>query len=209
MEDLERAKRLRRLPVVLSRDEVARVMERLDPVSWLQVSLLYGAGLRLEECQALRPKDLDFDRAQIAVRCGKGGKDRLTMLPGSARGALEEHLARVRDQHERDVAHGAGWVELPHAMERKTPAAAREWAWRSVFPAARLYRHAESGQRRRHHVHPTTLQRAIKEAARRADITKRSTRTSSATASRPTCSSVARTSARSSGSWGTPTCRRP
>jgi integron integrase len=172
LEELERTKGLRGLPVVLSRGEVDRVSARLHGDAWLQVSLLYGAGLRLEECLSLRVKDIDFDRQQIVVRRGKGGKDRTTMLPVAVRAPLAAHLGRVSRQHERDPEDGAGCVELRYALSRKLPGTERSWVWQWVFPAARRYRDRDTGEERRHHVHPTTLQRAVKHAAREAGVQK-------------------------------------
>ena len=114
--------------------------------------LLYGAGLRLLECARLRIKDVDFAANQIVVRSGKGDRDRVTLLPGVPRSALQRHLERVRAQHARDLAAGAGWVELPHALSRKYPNAGREWPWQWVFSATRTYVEPTTGQRRRHHL---------------------------------------------------------
>jgi integrase len=121
--------------------------------------LLYGSGLRLLECARLRVKDLDFATRQIVVRRGKGDRDRVTLLPAAVHPALLQHLERVRVQHERDLRAGAGWVELPDALSRKYPNAGHEWPWQWVFPATRTYTHPATGQRRRHHLHETVLQR--------------------------------------------------
>jgi integron integrase len=172
LDDVVRARRPERLPVVLTRDEVRAVIERLDGVPRLMGMLLYGAGLRLLECCRLRVKDLDFARNQIIVRSGKGDKDRVTMLPATLAAGLARHLERVREQHGRDLASGAGWVELPYALARKYPIAAREWGWQWVFPATTIYRDAATGERRRHHLHESVLQRAVKHAVRRAGIAK-------------------------------------
>lgn len=142
LDDLVRATRPHHLPVVLSRAEVRAVLDHMTGVPRLMALLLYGAGLRLLECCHLRVKDVDFARNQVTVRRGKGGKDRVTMLPAAAKGDLGVHLARVRAQHERDLANGSGWVELPHALSTKLPNAGREWPWQWVFPATRHYRHA-------------------------------------------------------------------
>ena len=133
-------------------------------------SLLYGAGLRLLECCRLRVKDLEFSRGELLVRDGKGGKDRVTMLPSGLRVPLQEHLAGVSDQHGRDLRRGLGSVELPEALDRRYPHATFEWGWPWVFPARRFYRDPASGRRRRHHLHETVLQRAVREAAKRARI---------------------------------------
>lgn len=145
LDQLVRAKRPARLPVVLARDEVHAVLSHMEGVPRLMATLLYGSGLRLLECCRLRVKDVDFARNQIIVRNGKGDRDRATMLPASVRGDLASHLERVREQHRRDLSQGAGWVELPDALARKLPSAGREWAWQWVFPATRLYVHEESG----------------------------------------------------------------
>ena len=175
LDELVRAKRPARLPVVLARDEVRSVLSHMEGVPRLMATLLYGSGLRLLECCRLRVKDVDFTRNQILVRSGKGDKDRATMLPAAIRVDLAAHLERVREQHRRDLAQHAGWVELPGALARKLPAAGREWAWQWVFPATRLYVHPESGQRRRHHLHETVLQQAVRRAVLAAGIPKRAT----------------------------------
>ncbi|HEU4400709.1 MAG TPA: integron integrase [Candidatus Polarisedimenticolia bacterium] len=167
-----RAKRPVRLPVVLTRAEVDAILRRLDGVPGIMASLLYGAGLRLMECLRLRVKDIDMERNEIIVRDGKGRKDRITLLPARLKQPLAEHLERVRRQHDRDLRAGAGFVELPDALARKYPAAPREWAWQWVFPATRSYFDAATRQRRRHHLHESVLQRAVKEAVRAAGIPK-------------------------------------
>lgn len=167
-----RAKRPVRVPVVLSRQEVRLLLSRMHGVPRLMATLLYGAGLRLLECCHLRVKDLDFDLNQIVVRAGKGDKDRRVMLPGSIRTELQEHLGRVRAQHLADLAAGDGAVELPGALDRKYPNASKEWGWQWAFPAERHYVAAETGQRRRHHLHETVLQRAFKEARLRSGVAK-------------------------------------
>ncbi|HYN81751.1 MAG TPA: integron integrase [Gemmatimonadaceae bacterium] len=164
-----------RLPAVLSRGEVRALLGQLHGTTRLIVLLLYGAGLRLLECLTLRVKDLDFARGEIRVRRGKGGKDRVTMLPDTARAALEKHLVRVRALHTRDLHDGAGRVALPTALDRKAPAWATDLAWQWVFPASRRYRDAASGQERRHHVHESAVQRAMQRAVREAGIAKRAT----------------------------------
>lgn len=127
LDGLVHARRPAHVPVVLSREEVAAVLSRLSAPGWLMAALLYGAGLRLLECLQLRVKDLDFARGEIVVRRGKGGRDRRTVLPAVVRRPLAAHLAQVRAHHEADLAHGAGWVELPDALGRKYPNAGREW----------------------------------------------------------------------------------
>ncbi|MGQ0550462.1 MAG: integron integrase [Armatimonadota bacterium] len=175
LDSVVHAKRPRRLPVVLTRDEIRAVVDQLNGVPRLMAVLLYGAGLRLLECARMRVKDVDFASNQIVVRAGKGDRDRMTMLPAAVKADLARHLEVVRRQHERDLRHGAGWVELPNALERKYPNAGREWAWQWVFPATRLYVDRLTGQRRRHHLHETVLQHAVRNAVLRAGIPKRAT----------------------------------
>ena len=170
-----RAKRPARLPVVLSREEVAAVLARMRGETLLMATLLYGGGLRLLECARLRVKDVDFDRRQVVVRDGKGAHDRVAPLPLSIVDPLREHLRGVWRQQRRDLASGAGWVELPFALARKLPNAAREWPWQWVFPASRTYVERESRERRRHHLHETVLQRAVRQASLEAGIAKRVT----------------------------------
>ena len=173
--DFPRARGRRRLPTVLSREEVARLLSRLSGVHALMAGLLYGSGLRLMECLRLRVKDLDFDRRQVLVREGKGGKDRVTVLPERFREPLRKHLADVRARDEQDRDRGFGEVHLPPALERKYPGAPRDWAWQWVFPAGRLSVDPRSGKVRRYHVHESALQKAVKKAARDAGIAKRVT----------------------------------
>ncbi len=173
LDDVVRAKRPDRLPVVLTRDEVRALLERLSGAPRLMACLLYGAGLRVLECCRLRVQDVDFGSNRIVVRGGKGDKDRMTMLPATVKTDLVRHLAAVRDQHQRDLAIGAGWVELPTALARKYSHAGREWVWQWVFPATRTYLDRATGQRRRHHLHETVLQREVKHAVSRAGIPKR------------------------------------
>jgi integron integrase len=175
LEGVVRAKQPERLPVVLSRDEVRLVLSRLDGPPRLMATLLYGSGLRLLECCRLRVEDLDFRRNQIVVRRGKGQKDRATMLPGALKSDLEAHLERVREQHTRDLSEGAGWVELPSALGKKLPLAGREWAWQWVFPASRTYVVRETRERRRHHLHETVVQNAVRRAVLASGIAKRAT----------------------------------
>jgi integron integrase len=152
MNDMVRAQRPARLPVVLSRDEVAQLLSHVHGPVWLMASLMYGGGLRLLECAELRVKDLNLDRGELTVRDGKGGKDRVTMLPATLRSPLVEHLSRVQAQHDADLRAGRGTVALPGALRAKYPNAPREWAWQWVFPATRFYHDAETGERRRHHL---------------------------------------------------------
>lgn len=172
LEDVERAKRPTRVPIVFTPEEVRAVLSHLSHTNWLMASLLYGSGLRLKECLTLRVKDLDFQYRQILVREAKGGKDRKTMLPLSLIEPLRQQLARVRALHQRDLREGFGSVYLPYALARKYPHASRDWSWQYVFPSAKLSNDPVSGERRRHHVTESGLQRAIKEALRAADINK-------------------------------------
>jgi integron integrase len=172
LETLVRPRRSRHLPVVLTRDEVRSLLEALDDVPKLMASLLYGSGLRVLECARLRVKDLDFSANQIIVRRGKGKKDRVTLFPTSSREPLRAHLRLVQRQHERDLEAGGGFVGLPAALATKYSNAAREWAWQWVFPATRQYKDSATGQVRRHHLHETVLQRAVKTGIRVAGITK-------------------------------------
>ena len=144
------------------------------PAHRLAVSLLYGAGLRLTECLTLRVKDVDVVRGRIHAREGKGGKGRFTVLPNTMREAIAEQIDEVRRQHGRDVQRGGGYVVLPGAFDRRSPKANRDWRWTWVFPASRQYVDQATGQRRRHHVFDTTIQRAVADAARRAGLAKRS-----------------------------------
>jgi len=175
LDDIVRARRPKQLPVVLTRDEVRAVISRMEGAARLMATLLYGSGLRLLECARLRVQDVDFAMNQIVVRDGKGAKDRVTVLPAVAKEPLRQHLSKVKRQHDADLALGAGWVELPWALARKYPNAGREWPWQWVFPATRFYFDQASGQRRRHHLHETVLQRAVLEAARQAHLGKRAT----------------------------------
>jgi integron integrase len=172
LDGLERARQPVRVPTVLTRDEVHRLLENLRGSKWLMASLLYGAGLRLRECLKLRVKDIDFGYRQIVVRDGKGAKDRVTMLPSSVVEPLKLHLERVRRLHERDLAAGHGGVALPDALARKYPRAPCEWQWKFVFPSFRLSVEPKTGLVRRHHIYENFLIRGVKEAARRAGIAK-------------------------------------
>jgi integron integrase len=172
MKDIVHAKRPVRVPTVLTEAEVSRLLDRLQGSLKLMAGLLYGSGLRQIECLTLRVKDLDFAYRQITVRDGKGGKDRVTMLPDNLAPGLREHLGKVRVIHRRDLDEGYGEVSLPHALARKYPRAGSEWGWQFVFPSAYRSADPENGVIRRHHVYPDTLGRAIKKAARAAQIFK-------------------------------------
>ena len=169
---LVHAKRPVRIPTVLTEAEVAKLLNAMRGGTHLMASLLYGSGLRQIECLSLRVKDLDFAYRQITVRAGKGGKDRVTMLPDNLAPALREQLGKVRILHRRDLDEGYGEVSLPYALARKSPRAGYEWGWQFVFPSAYRSAEPETGVIRRHHVYPDTLGRAIKQAARAARIVK-------------------------------------
>jgi integron integrase len=173
--DLPRARQPSRLPVVLTPAEVRRILGCLDGAARLVGTLLYGSGLRLGEALTLRLKDVDLDRGELRIRRAKGARDRVTVLPALLRGPLSRQIEQVRTLHEADCAAGAdyGWVELPTALARKYPAAGRSLAWHWLFPATRRYRHRETGQIRRHHLHESLIQRAMAAAVERSGITKR------------------------------------
>ena len=175
LNDIVRARRPERLPVVLSRNDVRALLARLDGPVWLMASLMYGSGLRLLECVELRVKDVDVAAGEIRVRDGKGRKDRVTMLPASVVEPLQRHLQHARALHDRDVTAGRGWVALPDALARKYPNAGREWGWQWVFPATRTYVDPATGQHCRHHLHESVPQRVVKAAVRRAGLTKPAT----------------------------------
>ncbi len=171
--DAIRARKPKRLPTVLTKEEVLQVIGTLSGTSALMAKLLYGTGLRLMECLQLRVKDLDFAQQQIIVRDGKGLDDRVTMLPASLVVPLQEHLSRVQRLHAQDVAQRVAPVYLPFALERKYPRAGRLWIWPYVFPSDRLSKDPRTGIIRRHHAHESGLQRAISRAGRAAGLTKR------------------------------------
>jgi integron integrase len=173
VEHVVRAKQPIRLPVVLSRQEVVSVLAQLKGTMWIIGMLLYGSGLRLEECLELRVKDMDFDRNQIGIRRGKGQKDRTSMLPSTVIDSLHQHLEGVRRLHAADLKNGFGRVVLPDALERKYPSAATEWGWQFVFPASRICRDARWGPPSRFHLHESAVQKAVAAAVRRSGIAKR------------------------------------
>lgn len=172
IEGVVRSQKPIRLPVVLSKDEVRRVLSVMSGTTRLMATLLYGSGLRLMECCRLRVKDIDYDQNQVVVRAGKGDKDRLTSLPAALREPLRLHLNKVRAQHEEDISRGLGAVELPNALARKYPRAPKEWGWQWVFPATSHYADSETGERRRHHLHESVLQRAFRDARVKSGLTK-------------------------------------
>lgn len=173
--ELVRAKRRRKLPVVLTREEVRSVLCHLQGRDHLFITLLYGTGMRLMEGLRLRVKDIDFSFDQITIRDGKGAKDRVTMLPDSVKLALREHLESVKTLHDQDLREGGGEVYLPYALSSKYVNAPAAWAWQFVFPAPDLSVDPRSGARRRHHVHERWMQRAFQEAVRKTGISKSAT----------------------------------
>ena len=173
--NVERAKRPPKVPVVLSQTEVRKIFSKLTGTEKLMAGLLYGSGLRLMECLRLRVKDIDFAYVQIMVRDGKGGKDRVTMLPVNLATPLQKHLARIKLQHEQDLIDGFGTVHLPFALARKFPNAEREWTWQYVFPSSRISIDPRSGKQQRHHMSEATLQTALKAAVRASGINKLAT----------------------------------
>lgn len=175
LNNVEQAKKPRRLPVVLTEDEVRAVLASLDGVHWLVAALLYGAGLRLMEALRLRVQDVDFKRREILVRNGKGFKDRVTMLPARVAGRLQSHLVAVRLLHEKDLAEGLGEVHLPYALDRKYPNAGRSWGWQYVFPSGNRSVDPRTGKTRRHHLDEQTIQRAVKQAVRTVGVVKPAT----------------------------------
>ena len=170
IQNIERAKPAKHLPVVFTRNEVQSVLARLEGMPHLVASLLYGSGLRLMEAVRLRVKDIDFERHELTIRQGKGAKDRVTMLPISAVDPLRAQLSRVRVVHQADLKIGLGKVELPFALARKYPQAAKEWGWQYVFPSRHLSRDPRSGIERRHHILADSVQRAVKGAIRLAQV---------------------------------------
>ena len=173
LRDVKRAKPQEYLPTVLSRREVRALLAELNGVHWLAASLLYGSGIRLLECLRLRVKDLDFQRQELVVRTGKGGKDRRTLFPQSLHDSMHHQLAEAQRVHNRDLAAVYGEVSLPHALHRKYPGAAREWKWQYVFPSHKRSTDPRSGRVGRHHLNESGLQRAVQRAVRAASIQKK------------------------------------
>lgn len=173
LQDVVRARRPERLPVVLTREEVRAVCSYLSYPYRLMASLMYGTGLRPNECLHLRVQDIDFEKAEILVRNGKGGNDRITMLPGSLTEAVRQQLDDVRETHRKDMQAGCGHVPLPDALDRKYPNASKEWRWQWVFPQKNRWRNSEAGKEGRHHIDPSLVQRAMKNAVQQSGITKR------------------------------------
>lgn len=170
-----RARKPKRLPAIMTRDEVKAVLSNLSGDKWLMASLMYGAGLRLMECLRLRVQDIDFSRNEILVRDGKGAKDRITMLPESLKASLQDHLKKVKAVYDRDLTEGWGRVLMPDALDRKYPNAPKEWRWQWVFPQENRWRNTKSGEEGRHHVDESLVQKAVKAAVVKAGLTKRAT----------------------------------
>ena len=170
-----RARKPKRLPVVMTREEVKAVLADLAGDKWLMASLMYGAGLRLMECLRLRVQDVDFARNEILVRDGKGAKDRITMLPGSLKTPLQDHLKKVKALHGRDLADGWGRVQMPTALDRKYPNAPADWRWQWVFPQENRWINPQTKAQGRHHVDESLVQKAVRDAVARAGLTKRAT----------------------------------
>ena len=172
IDNIERAKRPQRLPVVFTRSEVKRILANLDGIHHLIASLLYGTGMRLMEGLRLRVKDIDFEYRQITVRDGKGQKDRRTMLPESLVEQLQQQLQKAKRLHDQDLAMGYGTVEMPYALERKYPNTHSEWKWQFVFPSWKRSIDPRTKIIRRHHIYERSIQRAVKQAIQRAEIIK-------------------------------------
>jgi integron integrase len=172
LEDIKHVKRIKYLPVVFSKGEVTKIFEYLNGIPKLVISILYGGGLRLSEGLNLRVKDIDFDYKQILIRDGKGAKDRHSILPVSIMPELRAHLNNVYRQHKIDLKKGKGRTKLPNALAVKYPNAGNEFGWQYVFPADKFIKDKETGLIFRFHIHESTIQRAVKEALRKAKITK-------------------------------------
>jgi integron integrase len=173
LDGLTRARRPKRLPVVLARAEVISLLATMEGVTWLMANLLYGTGMRLMECLRLRVKDIDFAYSQILIRDGKGEKDRVTMLPDKLVEPLKAQLLRARQLHELDLREGFGEVHLPYALSRKYPKAGFDWIWQYAFPSKNRSADPDDGVIRRHHLDESVLQRAVTKAARMAGMKKR------------------------------------
>jgi len=175
LDKVVRAKQPQRLPVVLTRQEVTAILDRMTGVHGLMARLLYGTGMRLMECVRLRVKDVDFERAEIVVRDGKGAKDRITMLPQALIGPLQDHLRWRRQLFEDDKAKGRAAVYLPDALGKKYPTAAVDWPWQYIFPSGSYSIDPRSGEERRHHIDEKLLQRAVKKAVQASGVAKLAT----------------------------------
>lgn len=168
-----RARKPKRLPVVLTREEVKAIIGQLKDVNRLMASLMYGSGMRLMECLSLRIQDIDFIKNEITIRGGKGDKDRVTMLPESLKINLKEHLKKVKAIHEKDLRDGWGCVQLPEALDRKYPNAPSDWRWQWVFPQENRWKNYKTDEEGRHHIDESILQKAFKQAVDKAGLTKR------------------------------------
>ena len=173
--DIKKASKPKRIPAVLSKQEVERLLSNIDGSYHLAVSIMYGSGLRLMECLRLRIKDIDFERRQITVRGGKGNKDRSTILPTSMVKPLQRQIAKAGQYYQQDIAEGKANVWLPNALARKYPNAPKEWGWQWLLPASGYCVDKYTGELRRHHLHPKTVQRKIKQAVQDAKIIKQAT----------------------------------
>jgi len=173
--DVIRARKPKRLPVVMTREEVKVVLNQLNGDKWLMASLMYGVGLRLTECLRLRVQDIDFSRSEILVRDGKGAKDRITMLPESLKTPLQDHLKRIKVIHDRDLADGWGRVMMPDALDRKYPNASKDWRWQWVFPQANRWINPTKKEQGRHHIDESLIQKAVRDAVAKAGLSKRAT----------------------------------
>lgn len=173
LDNLKRAKKPKRLPVVLSKNEVAQLFKQMEGTQLLVCSLLYGAGLRISEALRLRVQDVDFDYHQLTVRSGKGLKDRVTMLPESVQDRVKEHIKKVKNLHEQDLANGYGETILPNALSKKYPNAAKEFGWQYLFPSRYRRKDPKTGFRHRYHIYPKKIQRAVKKASKNAHIMKK------------------------------------
>ena len=175
LDNISQAKVTRRLPVVLTVNETRMVLSKMTGINLLLAQMAYGTGMRIMEVMTLRVKDIDFERKEILIRDGKGEKDRITMLPTAVIEPLQQHLQKMKAQHEGDLKAGYGSVYLPFALERKYPNAQYEWGWQYVFPATKVSVDPRSGITRRHHLDEKALQRAMKQAVRDCDLTKPAT----------------------------------
>ncbi|MBI5963779.1 MAG: integron integrase [Chloroflexi bacterium] len=170
-----RPKKGKRVPNVLSAQEARAVISNMTGSYKLMAQIMYGSGLRLVECLRLRVKDIDFENHRILVYDGKGGDDRVTMLPDSVIAPMRQHLAQIKAMHQKDLVAGHGSVQMPFALDKKYPAAHKQWIWQFIFPAPTLYTETETGITRRHHIHETALQKAIRAAAKITKLDKRVT----------------------------------
>lgn len=173
--EIVRARKSTRLPIVMTREEIKAVLEKLTGDKWLMAMIMYGGGLRLTECLRLRIQDIDFSCNEIMVRQGKGSKDRRTMLPGAVKEPLKNHLRKVKAIHEKDIADGWGRVLLPNALARKYRSGPIDWRWQWVFPQENRWKNPVTGEEGRHHIDASILQKAFKLAVKSAGLYKRAT----------------------------------